>query len=351
MKTPEDTPFKTRYYRQAPNGKIVCTLCPRECSLSEGQRGLCFVRGREEDSIVLYTYGKTSGLCVDPIEKKPLYHFLPSSSVLSFGTAGCNLTCKFCQNWHMSKSRDIATSSIHYSPSEIAQIAKRQKCASVAFTYNDPVIFMEYAVDTAQACREEGIASVAVTAGYINKEPREEFFRYIDGANIDLKGFTESFYKKLCTGKLGAVLDTLRYVAKETNVWLEVTTLLIPEENDSPNEIERLSSWIANELGRNVPLHFTAFHPDFRLTNRPRTPLETLVRAREIALSNGLNFVYIGNVLHEDGSTTYCRRCHLPLIKRWGYSTEITGLNLSHRCKQCGEPCPGVFDSSEMMTT
>src|SRR5438874_9525663 len=287
-----------RWWMVLPDGRIECRLCPRFCKLNEGQRGFCFVRQRVDDRIVLTTYGRSSGFCVDPIEKKPLNHFLPGTPVLSFGTAGCNLTCKFCQNWDISKARALDLVQDRASPEAIAQAALRSGCRSVAFTYNDPVIFLEYAVDVAQACRARGIKTVAVSAGYIAREPRIEFFRHMDAANIDLKGFTEGFYKTLCSGRLAPVLETLEYLKHETDVWFEITTLLIPGENDSPAEIEAESAWLMERLGSDVPLHFTAFHPDWKMTETPATPPATLKTARRIALEAGLRYVYTGNIHH-----------------------------------------------------
>src|SRR5947208_8392740 len=276
-----------RLWTMLPDGRIECRLCPRFCKLNEGQRGFCFVRQRVGDRMVLTTYGRSSGFCVDPIEKKPLNHFLPGTSVLSFGTAGCNLGCRFCQNWDMSKSREMDTLADAASPEQIARRAEELGCRSVAFTYNDPVIFLEYAVDVARACHERGLKTVAVTAGYICPEPRAEMYRYMDAANVDLKGFTEDFYRKLCLGHLQPVLDTLVYLKRETQVWFEITTLLIPGHNDSDPEVTALSEWILRELGPDVPLHFTAFHPDFQMMDTPPTPASTLTRARRIALRTG----------------------------------------------------------------
>ena len=340
--------FPGRYWQALDDGRLQCDLCPRYCRLREGQRGLCFVRGRSNDEIVLTTYGRSSGFCIDPIEKKPLNHFLPGSAVLSFGTAGCNLACKFCQNWDISKSREFDRLQERASPEAIAAAAVASGCDSVAFTYNDPVIFLEYAIDVAQACHERGIRTVAVTAGYICEAPREEFFSHIDAANIDLKAFTERFYRKLCGGHLGAVLETLRYLKQETNVWIEITDLLIPGENDSPGEIEEMTRWLVEQLGPDVPLHFTAFHPDWKLLDRPSTPLETLTRSREIALKNGLRYVYTGNVHDFSGASTYCHQCGAILVGRDWYelstwSLEYDGDQAS--CRNCGEPVAGVFRS------
>jgi pyruvate formate lyase activating enzyme len=302
------------------------------------------VRARQGDTIVLTTYGRSSGFCVDPIEKKPLNHFLPGTPVLSFGTAGCNLSCRFCQNWDISKSQEFDTLADAASPEEIARAAVEHRCRSVAFTYNDPVIFLEYAVDVAQACRERGIKSVAVTAGYICDEPRREFYDNMDAANIDLKAFSDSFYQKTCSGRLGPVLDTLLYVKHETEVWFEITTLLIPGANDSESEIHAASQWVAENLGPDVPWHFTAFHPDYRMLDRPRTPTHTLNRARNIARSYGLHYVYTGNVHDESGGSSHCHACDSLLIGRDWYVLTHWHLTADGRCEFCGEPCAGVFD-------
>jgi pyruvate formate lyase activating enzyme len=333
-----------RYWHALPDGRIQCDLCPRLCKLHEGQRGLCFVRAREGDRMVLTTYGRSSGFCVDPIEKKPLNHFLPGTPILSFGTAGCNLACRFCQNWDISKSREVATLGAAAAPATIAVAAERLGCRSVAFTYNDPVVFHEYAIDVADACRERGIASVAVTAGYVCPEPRAEFYRHMDAANVDLKGFTERFYDKICSGHLQPVLDTLVYLKKETGVWLEITTLLIPGENDSEAEIEAETQWIMEQLGPDVPLHLSAFHPDWKMLGKAPTPPATLTRARRIALKNGLRYVYTGNVRDEAGGSTCCHGCGKRVIGRDWYEITDWRLDEGGRCKHCGTACAGVFD-------
>jgi len=334
----------TKYWHRLEDGRIQCDLCPRFCKLHEGQRGMCFVRECEDEQIVLTTYGRSSGYCVDPIEKKPLNHFLPGTSVLSFGTAGCNLGCKFCQNWDISKSREIDTLADAAMPETIARAASELGCRSVAFTYNDPVIFLEYAVDVAAACRQRNIKTVAVTAGEICPEPRQEFFAAMDAANVDLKAFTERFYHDICAGHLQPVLDTLKYVKHETNVWLETTTLLIPGENDSEAELREMTQWVVEQLGPDVPMHFTAFHPDYRMLDKSATPGSTLKRAREIALESGVRYAYTGNVHDPAGQTTYCHGCGHALIGRDGY--EITTWNLTEagHCNLCGEPCAGVFE-------
>ncbi len=334
-----------RYWHKLGDGRIQCDLCPRFCKLREGQRGLCFVRGRQGNEIVLTTYGRSSGFCVDPIEKKPLNHFLPGTPVLSFGTAGCNLTCSFCQNWDISKSRELDRLQDRATPEAIVRAAKETGSRSVAFTYNDPVIFLEYAVDVAAACRESGIRPVAVTAGYITPEPREEFFAGMDAANVDLKGFTESFYKKLCTAELAPVLETLQYLKHETNVWLEITTLLIPGHNDSAKEIAALSEWVMANLGPDVPLHFSAFHPDWRMRDVPPTPARTLRKARSIAMKTGLRYVYTGNVHDEAGQSTYCHGCGSRLIGRDWYQLTDWNMTPDGRCACCGAICAGVFDA------
>jgi pyruvate formate lyase activating enzyme len=333
-----------RYWHALGDGRVQCDLCPRECKLHEGQRGLCFVRARQGDQIVLTTYGRSSGFCLDPIEKKPLNHYLPGTAVLSFGTAGCNLTCKFCQNWDISKARAEDRLQQRASPEAIARAAVQSGARSVAFTYNDPVIFLEYAVDVAAACREAGVKTVAVTAGYIGEAARPEFFAAMDAANIDLKGFTENFYHKLCTGSLDAVLDTLRFVKHETTTWLEITTLLIPGENDSSQEVGALSEWVMEKLGPDVPLHFTAFHPDWKMRDTPPTPPATLKRAREIARAAGLRHVYTGNIHDEAGQSTYCRACGSRLIGRDWYTITAWDLDALGACASCGEPCPGCFE-------
>ncbi|TFZ05454.1 AmmeMemoRadiSam system radical SAM enzyme [Ramlibacter henchirensis] len=332
-----------RWWHHLDDGRIQCDLCPRDCRLHEGQRGMCFVRQRAGDEMVLTTYGRSSGFCLDPIEKKPLNHFCPGSSVLSFGTAGCNLACKFCQNWDISKSREMDRLMDAASPQRIAQAARAGGAASVAFTYNDPVIFAEYAMDTADACHALGLHSVAVTAGYMHAQPRREFYAKMDAANVDLKGFTESFYFQQTGAHLAPVLDTLQYVRRETACWLEITTLLIPGLNDDAGEIEALSRWVASELGPDVPLHFTAFHPDYKMLDRPATPPATLKRARAIALANGLHHVYTGNVHDVEGGTTYCPGCGEPLIRRDWYEVLECALDARASCPYCGTRVGGHF--------
>jgi pyruvate formate lyase activating enzyme len=339
--------YPGRYWHTLDDGRIQCDLCPRDCRLHDGQRGACFVRQRKGATMVLTTYGRSSGFCIDPVEKKPLNQFFPGSSAFSFGTAGCNLACKFCQNWDISKSREMDTLMDQASPEAIARAALAKGCKSIAFTYNDPVIFAEYAMDTADACHELGIQAIAVTAGYIGTEARREFYAKMDAANVDLKGFTDEFYFKLCGARLQPVLDTLVYLKHETNVWFEITTLLIPGKNDSDTEIEAESKWIMRELGPDVPLHFTAFHPDYKMTDVPHTPGSTLTRARKIALAEGLRYVYTGNVHDREGGTTFCPGCAKPVIVRDWYEILDYSLTRDGRCKHCATPLPGRYDVFE----
>jgi pyruvate formate lyase activating enzyme len=332
-----------RHWRRLEDGRICCELCPRYCKLHDGQRGLCFVRGRRGDEVILTTYGRSSGFCIDPIEKKPLNHFLPGSAVLSFGTAGCNLTCKFCQNWDISKARAFDRLTDAASPEAIAEAAARTGCRSVAFTYNDPVVFFEYAIDVAAACQARGIKTVSVSAGYMCAGPRAEFYRHIDAANIDLKGFTEGFYKRLCSAELARVLATLAYLKHETSTWLEITTLLIPGENDSPQEIEALSAWVRERLGADVPLHFTAFHPDWKMLDKLPTPAATVIEACRIARAEGLRYVYTGNIHDEATQGTYCHECGALLIGRDWHAITAWHLAEDGRCASCGTACAGVF--------
>ena len=332
-----------RYWRQIENGKIQCELCPRRCQLKDGQRGFCFVRAREGNQLVLTTYGRNTGFCVDPIEKKPLNHFLPGTPVLSFGTAGCNLGCRFCQNWESSKSRQVSRGSQKASAEQVAETAEEANCRSVAFTYNEPIIWAEYVIDSAIACHERGIKTVAVTAGYINEGAREEFFAHIDAANVDLKSISPKFYKKLCFAELEPILDTLVWLKTESDVWIEVTTLVIPGENDDEAELNELSQWVCEKLGKDVPIHFSAFHPDFKMRDRSRTPASTLVKAREIAKQNGLRYVYSGNVRDLAGDATMCPSCGETLIQRDWY--KLLSWNLDgDKCASCRCVIAGVFE-------
>ncbi|PIE43418.1 MAG: AmmeMemoRadiSam system radical SAM enzyme [Gammaproteobacteria bacterium] len=336
--------YPTRFWHQLDDGRVQCDVCPRACKLHENQAGLCFVRARRDNKIVLTTYGRSSGFCIDPIEKKPLNHFLPGTPVLSFGTAGCNLACKYCQNWDMSKSREMDILADNAMPAELALAAQRHGCRSVAFTYNDPSIFLEYAVDVAIACHQRNIKTVAVTAGYICPEPAKVLFEHIDAANIDLKAFTDDFYYTLCGGRLQPVLDLLVYLKRETDVWLELTTLLIPGKNDSDEELDKATEWVRTHLGPDVPMHFTAFHPAWKMRDIPPTPPRTLVRARDIAISNGIRYAYTGNVHDAQGSSTYCHNCGALLIERDWYRLGEWNLDETGHCLHCQTPLSGVFD-------
>jgi len=335
----------TRYWHGLEDGRVQCDVCPRFCKLRDGQRGLCFVRAAQGGEIVLTTWGRSSGFCVDPIEKKPLNHYLPGTPILSFGTAGCNLACEFCQNWDISKSRETDTLADAATPATIARAAVELGCRAVAFTYNDPTVFLEYASDVADACRAAGLATVAVTAGYICPEPRRELYSHIDAANVDLKGFTEEFYKKVCHGHLAPVKETLVYLRHETSVWFEITTLLIPGENDSDGELEAMTRWIADALGPDIPLHFTAFHPDYRMLDHSHTPPATLTRARRIALANGLRYVYTGNVHDEAGGSTHCPGCGAVVVGRDWYEITAWRLDAAGACVACGAKIPGRFEA------
>ncbi|MFO1352388.1 MAG: AmmeMemoRadiSam system radical SAM enzyme [Gammaproteobacteria bacterium] len=334
----------TRYWHTLEDGRTQCDVCPRYCKLREGQQGVCFVRACQDGQIVLTSYGRSSGFCVDPIEKKPLHHFLPGTPILSFGTAGCNLACKFCQNWDMSKSREMDILADAASPATIARAAAALGCRSVAYTYNDPVVFLEYAIDVAQACREHDIQSVAVTAGYVCDEPRRELYRYMDAANVDLKAFTDEFYWKICGGHLQPVLDTLLYLKHETRVWFEITTLLIPGAQRFGRRTRRRDPLDFADMSPDVPLHFTAFHPDWKMSDYPHTPPATLNRARRIALANGLRYVYTGNVHDSAGGSTYCHQCGQRLIGRDWYELSDWNLTAAGHCRVCDTPCAGVFE-------
>ena len=341
----DDTVVTTRYWHAIEDGRLQCDVCPRHCRLKEGQRGLCYVRQRLNDEVKLVSYGRSSGFCVDPIEKKPLNHFYPGSAVLSFGTAGCNLACKFCQNWDMSKSREMDTLADRATPGQLTKVAEEMSCRSIAFTYNDPIVFLEYAIDVAAACRESDIKSVAVTAGYVDPEPRVEFFQAVDAANVDLKGFSDRFYFKVCGGHLAPVLETLEYIKHETDTWLELTTLLIPGENDSEQEIHAMTNWVVEKLGPDVPMHFTAFHPDWKMLDIERTPAATLTRARKIALGNGVHYAYTGNVHDAAGSSTWCHDCGKLLIERDWYQLGHWNMGKNASCNDCGARLPGHFEA------
>jgi pyruvate formate lyase activating enzyme len=336
----------TKYWHQLDDGRVQCDLCPRFCKLHEGQRGLCFVRANQDSQLVLTTWGRSSGFAIDPIEKKPLNHFLPGTPVLSFGTAGCNLACKFCQNWDISKSREMDSLMTVASPEIIANKANKLQCRSVAYTYNDPVIFHEYAIDVAQACRELNIKNVAVSAGYVCPEPRQEFYTYMDAVNIDLKAFTERFYHKVTGSHLQSVLETIKYIHDETDVWMELTTLLIPGENDSEAEIDAMTQWVMEKLGPDVPMHFSVFHPDWKMMDRAPTPPDTIKKARKIAINNGIHYAFVGNMHDKEGDSTWCHHCGALLIERDWYELSHYLITSEGECPQCNTSCKGFFEES-----
>ena len=333
---------KADWWQAADHEKILCTLCPRYCTIGKDQSGFCYVRQNIDGVLYSSGYGRPTGFAIDPIEKKPLNHFYPGTDILSFGTAGCNLGCKFCQNWTMSKARLDETRSFYASPEDVVSLAIKHDAPSIAFTYNDPTIIGEYVIDISRLARQEGIKTVMVTAGYIDKSARKDVYKYIDGANVDLKAFSENFYHKLTSSHLNDVLDTLIWLKNETSVWFEITTLLIPGENDSDEEIKQMCGWILSNLGDTVPVHFTAFHPDFKMFDRSPTSPEKVKHARKIALSEGIKYSYTGNIHDTEGHSTFCPECKEMLIKRSWHSVEFNYLH-GDKCKFCGSTIAGRF--------
>jgi pyruvate formate lyase activating enzyme len=331
-----------KHWQQIDEETIKCQICPRNCLIKLNKHGYCFVRKNENHQSVLSVYGLSSGFSIDPIEKKPLYHFYPNSNIFSFGTIGCNLNCNFCQNWHISRAQNLQICHIKATPQNIVQAALNKNCHSVAFTYNEPIIFYEYVMDTARECQKNGLKTVTVTNGYINKKMRPKFFKHIDAANIDLKSISEDFYQHYCQAQLAPVLDTIKYLANETKTWVELTNLIIPQANDSTAELHRLTEWIAHNVGPDVPLHFSRFHPSYKLQNKPSTPLETLLKAKNIAKSKGLKYIYLGNIQDENSAHTYCYNCQTVLIERYGYHTIVKNLNKNH-CLVCNTKISGMF--------
>lgn len=332
-----------KYQNTLEDNKVQCEICPRRCIIADGQSGFCTVRKNFNGEIILNTYGYNTGLAIDPVEKKPLYHFFPNTNVLSFGTLGCNMGCLFCQNWKTTKNSNVNYPLHKATPEDIVATAKKYNCKSIAFTYNDPIVFFEYALDTAKLCQKEGIKTIAVTSGFINKEPAAEFFKYIDAANIDLKGFSEEFYKKNCLASIEPILDTIKYVKNETNTWLEITTMLIENENDSDNELKAQIDWLISNIGKSTPIHFSAFFPNYKFQDKKPTNIKTLLKARKIALDMGLDYVYTGNLANEETSTTFCKNCKKPIIKRIGYNLIEYNLN-NGKCIYCNTKCDGCFD-------
>ncbi len=338
----KEYPKLAKWWETKGNDKILCTLCPRYCIIDKGQKGFCYIRENIDGKLYSKGYGRPTGFAVDLIEKKPLSHFLPGSDILSFGTAGCNLGCKFCQNWTISKSKIDNINSLEASPDQVVALAKKYRTKSIAYTYNDPIIFGEYVIDISKIAREENINNVMVTAGYIDKKARKDIFKFIDAANVDLKAFTKTFYSKLTASNLNDVLNTLLWIKHETNIWLEITTLLIPGENDSEDEIKQLSNWVVENLGENIPIHFTAFHPSFKMKDKPRTPSTTLDIARNIAIKEGVNFCYVGNVYNLEAQTTYCPNCNKPVIIRDWHSV-LDNKIVDGKCPNCKTEIAGIF--------
>jgi pyruvate formate lyase activating enzyme len=334
-----ETLHEARWWEPEPNGRVHCYLCPRHCHIGEGQGGFCFIRVNQGGKLYSLGYGSPAALQIDPIEKKPLNHFLPGTKVFSMGTAGCNMGCFFCQNWDISKSRSDQVRSTHIPPEDVPQLALHYGCPSIAFTYNEPTIWGEYVVDICRAAKERGLRTVMVSNGYITRDAFHDIYDYVDAANIDLKAFTENFYGKITLTHLQPVLETLLWLKNETKVWFEITNLMIPTLNDDPGETRRLAEWILEHLGPDVPLHFTAFHPDFKLQDKPRTPPATLHRARVIAREVGLHYVYEGNIV-SDGANTSCPQCGSVLIRRSWHDVTENRLSAG-ACPDCGHSIAG----------
>jgi pyruvate formate lyase activating enzyme len=335
----DESLHEARWWETEPNGKVHCYLCPRHCHIGEGQAGFCFIRANEGGKLYSLGYAHPAALQIDPIEKKPLNHFLPGTRVFSMGTAGCNMGCFFCQNWDISKSRSDQVHSSHMPPEDVVQLAIRSGCPSIAFTYNEPTIWGEYVIDICAAAKEYGINTVMVSNGYITYDSFHDIYDHIDAANIDLKAFTESFYGRVTLTHLQPVLETLQWLKNETNVWFELTNLMIPTLNDDPTETRKLAEWVLKHLGPDVPLHFTAFHPDFKLRDKPKTPPETLHNARAVAQDVGLHYVYEGNI-SSDGAHTSCSSCGTLLIRRSWHHVEENRLK-DGACPNCGLAIPG----------
>ena len=330
-----------RWWETDADGRAHCYLCPRHCHIGEGQAGFCYIRVNRAGKLFSVGYAQPAALQVDPIEKKPLNHFLPGTRVFSMGTAGCNMGCFFCQNWDISKSHQDQVGSVNVPPKEVPLLAQRYGCPTIAFTYNEPTIWGEYVVDICKSAHETGMNTVMVTNGYITREAFHDIYDHIDAANVDLKAFSEQFYGKITLTHLKPVLETLEWLRKETGVWFEITNLMIPGLNDAEDETRRLADWILEHLGADVPLHFTAFHPDFKLQDRPPTPPSTLHRARAIAREAGLHYVYEGNI-RGDGGNTLCPSCGALLIRRSWHDVIENNLR-DGCCFNCGLPIPGVW--------
>jgi pyruvate formate lyase activating enzyme len=340
----QDDLHEARWWESEPGGKVHCYLCPRHCRIGEGQSGFCYIRANQGGKLYSLGYAHPAALQIDPIEKKPLSHFLPGTRVFSMGTAGCNMGCFFCQNWDISKSRADQVNSTYVPPEDVVSLAIRYGCPSIAFTYNEPTIWGEYVIDICQAAREKGIRTVMVSNGYVTREAFHDIYDYIDAANIDLKAFTENFYGRITLTHLAPVLETLQWLKNETNVWFEITNLIIPTLNDAPAETRALAEWVVEHLGPGVPLHFTAFHPDFKLREKPRTPPETLHAARRTAVAAGLHYVYEGNI-PGDGANTSCPACQTRLVQRSWHQVLENHLR-EGCCPSCGLAIPGRWSNT-----
>jgi pyruvate formate lyase activating enzyme len=328
------------------NNKVHCYLCPRHCHIGEGQAGFCFIRANEGGKLYSLGYAHPAAMQIDPVEKKPLNHFLPGTRIFSMGTAGCNMGCFFCQNWDISKSRADQVRSSHVPPEDVVSLAIEHGCPSIAFTYNEPTIWGEYVIDICRAAHQRGLNTVMVSNGYITREAFHDVYDHVDAANIDLKAFTENFYGRITLTHLKPVLDTLEWLKNETNVWFELTNLMIPTLNDAPEETRKLAEWVFDHLGPDVPLHFTAFHPDFKLRDKPRTPPETLHAARAVAREVGLRYVYEGNI-YSDGANTLCPQCSTLLVCRSWHDVRENNLR-DGRCPKCAFAIPGRWVNAQV---
>ena len=332
---------EARYYKKLPEREIECTLCPRSCKLGDKERGYCGDRENIGGTYQILVYGKACAIHIDPIEKKPLFHFLPGSSALSIATAGCNVNCKFCQNWEIFHVRPEQVQNYDFPPIQVVKTAQRDDCPVIAYTYTEPVVFYEYVYDTSVEARKKGIKSVVISGGYINPEPLQELTKVVDAIKIDFKAYTQHFYANYVRGKLQPILDAIKIV-HQSQAWLEIVYLVIPTLNDSPNEIRRMAQWIMKEIGPDVPLHFSRFYPMYLIKNLPQTPISTLEKVRDIALREGIHYVYIGNVPGHKAENTFCPQCKNIVIQRIGYQIKKIELKRGH-CKFCNHLIPGIW--------
>ena len=333
--------IEARYYEKLPESRVKCVLCPRECTVADMERGGCGVRENHQGIYRTLVYSRVCSLNIDPIEKKPLFHYLPGTTALSLATAGCNIECKFCQNWEISQFRPEEVRAAYLPPEAIAEAAKKQNTPTIAYTYSEPVIFYEYMFDTAKAGHKLGIKSVMISNGYIQEKPLRELCSHLDAVKIDFKGYTENFYKEYCGGELKPVLNTLKLL-KEIGIWFEMVDLIVPTLNDSEKEIDEMTKWIMDNLGPDVPLHFTRFHPAYKIKNLPSTPLKTIERCYDIATKNGLHYVYIGNIPGHKGEKTFCPNCKTLLIDRIGFYIQSNKIK-DNKCPSCQTKIPGKW--------